>query len=261
MLKHKLLEISSKDRSPQSISTTNYIIDYNNAPYLQGAKRIVVFSIRVPNVEYNIKEDTFNDFGEGINYGNNRFVFTNGGTQTISIPKGQYTVTSLISAIVADPAAIAVGMSIVLNPITYKLEFTTTTPIIYETFESNGSTMAKTLGIMEQTGLLLSYNAPGFTQLNGNSELYIRSNILSDGTHLINSRLEATSILHVIPVNADFLEYVEYRSYQDKLDDVEYLTSRNGKTLQQLDITLLDDSGRIVDLGGLDWTMTIKVYY
>lgn len=257
---HKLIRIDSFERDQSlSESSSDFVLNYNNATALQGIKKVVMKNVEIPNVGYN------------INTTNNVFVFETLAppfTYTITIPAGQYSIGDLIAAIEADASAIAVGLTITLNSLTGKLEFASTTAIQYEPPPSLGgnSPMARTLGLFTSltnipTGEVLSFNAEGFPDLSGNNILYISSQTLSDGSHLVDKLLQAVPVFGIVPITVPFGSIQTYETQHPELDDVEYPSFREGKNIQTIDIKVFDDRGRVVDLGGLDWRMILKVYY
>lgn len=258
MSRHKLLRISSFERDySQSVSSTDFKISFNNAPALQRVKSIIVKNVSIPNVGYNIT-DQKSASGQP---GNNVFVFNILGAPTsITITPGFYNINELIAAIVADPAAVAVGLAITVNSVTGKLEFTSTTAIEYVPLTFNP--MARTLGIINGSGVdVLSYDAEGLPDLSGDNELYIASETLSDGSNLVDAILQAVPVVAMVPIRVPFGSIQHLEVSEAQVDEITYPSVGQGKSIQTMDIKVYNDKGVIIDLQNLEWVMILKIYY
>jgi hypothetical protein len=248
---HKLLRISSLERDlAQSESSSSFRLNFNNASAVQGVKRIVLKNISIPNVGYNI-----------VSTENDTFSFRVATVQKdILVPEGFYSINELITALEADAEAIAVGLSITLNTITGKLQFTSTTPIQYLSAPTNS--MARTLGILQGTvSDVALFDAEGLPDLTGDTELYIASEALSDGANLVDAVLQAVPVLGIVPIRVPFGSIQHIEVSDADVDEVVYLDQDTGKSIQSMDIKVYNDRGKIVNLQGLDWVMILKLYY
>lgn len=247
---HKLIRIASAERNiAQSISSTNFKISFNNAQSLQSVKRIIIKNAVLPNVMYN------------VNSLNNIFTYKIGATPfNITLSVGQYILSDLITAIEAHANALGVGLTILLNNTTKKLEFASTTPITYLTETEN--IMARILGLTSgSVGDVLTFPAPGFPDLSGVQTLYIASEVLSDGSNLIDAVLQAVPVIAVIPINVPYGGFAQYSTEHSDIDHIDYGSQSSGKNIQHIDVRVYDDTGDIVDFQGLDWVMILKIYY
>lgn len=241
----RLLRISSKDRTDSSISKYNFTFATNDYD-LHQAKRIMLKSAIIPNTQYN------------IHIHNNTFRYFIGGVfgTSLVLPVGQYTITTLIDALTA--AAVALGMTIVQDPLTLKLVFTTTTPITYLT-KNQGNFMAGVLGITSEStgGDVGSYSAPGLPNLIGLRHLYIASSTLSNNTSMITDDKQKLSIFADIPIT------VEFGGLQDVDNDsstLDYTSFGARKNISTIDINLIDEHNETVDLNGHDFILVFAIF-
>lgn len=252
MLQHKLFQVSSRDRDLKtSSSTSDFVIQFNNAEHLQMIKSVVVKQVSFPNVFYNISSLD----------GNNTFTYAIAGAPTsVTIPEGQYTVTTFIAAL--DTAAAAIGLTTTHNTLTNKLSFVTTTAIEWLDLE-DGNAMAEVLGITAGGGSgidTLTYSAPGLPSLEGVRNVYIESPQLGE-SNFLRSNGTLTNILCCVPVTVDHLGINHYSSPHSEIDDVESLSRRHGKNISQVNIRVLDHDGHVLNLQGHHITLILKVYY
>jgi hypothetical protein len=250
-LRSKLLRVNSSERPTDSaygFTSSNFRLNFSaNIPDLIKVHSIVMKSCSIPNTEYNINES------------NNTFTFATATVpQTITILKGNYTITTLIAALVADALAIAVGMAITVSAPTGRLEFTFTTNSELLPLAS-GNNMAKTLGLTDPpTGDVALYLAPSLLNLSGLQNIYIVSKVLSGGASFIDPVLSQLAIFNHIQVTEPFGQYVHYTSPEEASDEIFFVADQ---TLNEIDFALFNDRGRNIDLQGLDWNMIVKIYY
>jgi len=252
MIKHKLLQISSRDRDlAASASTSDFIVTLNNSEGLQACKSVVVKAITLPNVFYNISSLD----------GNDKFTYAIAGVPTtITIPEGQYTITTLLSAL--EASASAIGLNATFDGLNYKVSFTTTTAIEFLDL-SQGNGMAEVLGIEINGGSggdVLSFAATGIVSLEGVRNVYVESSILGE-SNLIRSNNTTSSMLAVVPITVPFGATEHYISQHSEIDDVDAVSKRYGKNIQKIDIKLRDHDGHVLSLAGHHVTLIIKIYY
>jgi len=249
-LRSKIMRINSKERdSILSASSSDIVIKYNpNNPTVSQIHSIAFKSCGIPNTVNNI-DDT-----------NNLFLFSSGGVQFgIPLLSGNYNITTLISNLVNSAPAIAVGMNIVVDPITGKLEFSFTTPSKLLPL-SLGNKLATVLGIGEDGSLIdvPLWLAPNLPSLIGLQNIYIACNELSGGDYMLDPFLGQLNVFAHIPVDVGFGLVQHYISPDQDSDLILFPSDRN---LDYLTIKLYDDRGKILDLQGLDWQMILKVFY
>jgi hypothetical protein len=248
-----LLRISSLNKKPESDSNTDFKSNFGNGDVVQVCNKIVVKSIDIPNVFYNLRDDPYS--------AKTSFTYKIAGVPTtITLPEGQYTDTQLIDALKANTTLSALGFDVTISPITYKLTFTTTTAIQYLNLES-GNGMAPVLGILEDSvGDVLSYTATGLMDLSGVQEIYITSPELSDGSSLVTNGGQTFSVLAHIPMTVNFNEIEHWRAFETNLEEILYPSYDSGKSIRDVSIQVRDRHGDILDLHGLHITIILKAY-
>lgn len=248
-LRSKLMRINSKERDMiLSASASNMVIKFDaNNPLISQIHSIVFKSCGIPNAQPN------------IDYTNNIFTYSiNNVVGSITIPSGNYTMATLISTLTSSPQAIAIGMTIVVDPITRRLEFFFTVATRLLSI-SEGNIMATVLGISDgSTADVWSWLSHNLPNLIGLENVYIACNELSGGDYLIDSALGQLNVFTHIPITVPFGTLQHYTSPDQDLDMLLFPSDR---TLDNLTIKLYDDRGKILDLQGLDWQCILKVYY
>ena len=248
-LRSKLIRINSKERdSILSTSSSRMVIKFNsNNPNISQIHSLALKSCSIPNTQYNITAV------------NNIFTFsTLGVPASITLEIGNYTIAGLINALVADAVAVAVGMAIVVDTVTGKLEFTFTTASRLLSF-AEGNIMATVTGIL--TGSLadvLLFQVSGLPSLVGLSNIYISCNELSGGDYMIDAALGQLNIFAHIPVTVAFGNIQHYLTSDQESDMLDFPSDRN---LDSLTIILYNDRGEVLNLEGLEWQMILKVYF
>jgi hypothetical protein len=243
------MRINSKERDTiLSSSASDMVIKFDaNNPTISQIHSIAFKSCGIPNTENN------------IDLTNNSFTFSTGGV-SVSIPllAGNYTINTLIAALVTSAQAIVVGMGIVIDQPTGRLEFSfTTASRLLST--ADGNKLASTLGI--GSGSLIDipvWLAPDLPNLIGLQNIYIACNELSGGDYMIDSALGQLNVFSHVPVSVPFGTIQHYISNDQESDLLLFPADRN---LDQLTIKLYDDRGQIIDLQGLEWQMILKLYY
>lgn len=249
-LRSKLVRINSSSRNKDPVygfSSSDFRLDFNlNIPDLIKVHSIVLKSCSIPNTEYN------------INSSNNTFSFIAGLDETtIVIPYGNYTINTLLATLMDSPQAEFYGMTIQVAQPSGKLQFTTNTNIQLLNAEQ-GNAMAKVLGILTNSPPTSNYIVDGLPNLLGLQNIYIVSQTLSAGIGMIDSGLNQIAVFSQIPMTVPFGSVNHYTSPEEQSDEIFFPSDR---TIGEIDLTLYNDLGRIIDLHGLDWSMIIKIYY
>lgn len=253
-----LVKLSSEDKSPESRSTSDFIVNYNNAPCMSNINKLVVKQITCPNVFYNI-----NDTGYNIeNTGNNVLTIQNETTfivSTIVVPPGNYDADKLRTYL---NTVLPAGLTISLNGTTNKFEFLS----VGDPFAYSEDSLGAYLGIKGTDfpfggGGTLLYAVPNFLNLSGVKELFISSSKMSDGTHLVVSVGNTLPVFATVPINVSFGEYQTYVAPSSPLDEVVFPSNTAGSNLRSIDVRVLDSFGNILDLGGLNIIIIFKAYH
>ena len=260
-MNHNLLRVSSDFKQSNSNSNSDFLVAYNNNPALEHVVRVVMKQADIPNVFYNINETGFNF----TNTGNNILTITNDAAiqSTAIIPIGQYTLSELITEInefLADVAFTNGIVTIAQNPITKKLEFTTSVPA-YK-FSIDQCTILSYLGFAAPS--VYQYNAilvaDSFSNLSGVTEVYLTSQKISDSSNMIVRASTVYPVILIVPMTVDFGEIEHYLSPHDELDDIVYPSSE-GNSIRQVDLQLRDKFSNILDVGTLSLNLIVKVYH
>lgn len=247
-IKTKLIRISSEDRlTDSSSSSSNFKVAFPNVQALSRCVSVILKHASFPNTVYNIKST------------NNTFKYNDGADQTLVIPVGFYSVSQLLTYLGTYGPPILYTQ----DPASYKILFDNavapTNYIIYDS--ANGSTIAPLLGITSNLNIPIggSAYAQNLPSLEGLKHLYVGSKALSKGNNMIfgNARQEV-DILAMLPVTEPFGSIVHYETPHENLEIVNF----DGETnIQNIDITLYNGEGDIIDLNGGFFHMILKVFY
>ena len=268
----RLLRISSKDKSPESPS--KYQITYKtNDNDLHQIRRVVLKSAIIPNSQYNIhhNNNTFY-FNETVPQNNSDEV-TDGvvnehaSIEIISggvvedekdeevgryiIPVGQYTISMLISTL----ENMISGLAITQSPLTNKLTLTYSSP--FSVLVNDKNPLARVLGITEDIENVSTYSCKSLPDLSGLENIYIASQTLSNHSAMICNDKQKQSVFCSVGINVPFGQTMILEEDSISLDYTDFYAPRNISTI---DITLLDENNNVLDLNGLDWVLTFRVY-
>ena len=269
----RLLRISSKDKSPESPS--KYQITYKtNDNDLHQIRRVVLKSAIIPNSQYNIhnnnntfvfvdgilsdvevtvppnNSDEVTDGVVGDEFANIDII--TGGITKYRVPVGQYTITMLIATLENKIS----GLKITQSPLTKKLTLTYGSPFSVPVNE-NINPMAKVLGITEDLDGVSTYSCKSLPDLSGLENVYIASQTSSNHSAMICNDKQKQSIFCSVGINVSFGQTMILEEDTTSLDYTEFYGARNISTI---DITLLDENNHVLDLNGLDWVLTFRVY-
>ena len=252
MSSHCLVRISSAERLPGSVSSSDFRVSFQNVSELARVTSIVVKQVTVPNVEYNIPVPVVARFGiQSADFVN------------IPIPAGQYTMTQLLAVIAAYPIS---GFFItgVQDPATLIVTFQFNNGFYGLGLVSlqDGNTAAPYFGITATTSRNEGPTAcQGLPNLSGPRNFYIASNVLGEGNNLLSPTFPRVGVFACIPLSVPFPGIEHYVCEHETLDRIDYPSQGQGKSLQTIDVRLYDANARIVDLKGLDWSFVLKVYH
>ena len=248
----RTLFISSDDQfAGESASNSDFVVYLKEKIDTQQVRRIIVKSIKVPNVFYNIRDS----FGEV----NNAFVYDAGGVPKESkVTPGQYTLTELLAALKLQmDIDVGAAVTIVENTITHKLTFSTAAITLNIDFgQSSGLNYA--LGFSAATATAISVTAPSTYDISGLTEVFIQSRALAhsngvDGNFGVVPILDSISL-----VDAAFGSYASRETSDSEVNEIRYPRPTN---LSKIDIALVDRVGNVLDIGVSDMSIAIKMYY
>ena len=259
---HNLLRISSDFKQVGfSESNSNFTQCYNNIHANEGVFRVVMKSCDIPNVFYNIDNKGYNF----TNTGNNKFVWVDASNQTQvnTIPRGQYSITQLLSAInliLFSEYTPNGSVKLIYDTITQKIYISNMSGQNFGI--SINSTIAPYLGILSDISPTSNtvYFA-GFPNLAGIQEVYITSQKISDGSNMIVASNTMYPVILNVQMSVPFGSFQHYETNHPEIDDIEYPSISQGTSIRQVDIQLRDRFGNILDLGGLPFNLIVKVYH
>lgn len=261
----KLIVISSEDKDNTSNSNSDFVVSLKESYYTQNIERIMVKDIIVPNVFPNIRGESY------ISSQNNIFRFQDGLgnlSPEVIIPEGQYVISTLgvppandlitvletiYNTTIALPGE---TVSITLDPITNKLNFTFAGGITgYNFADTSVSPLNDVLGIVGPTTASLNFDAQSIPDLGGYPMVYVHSKKLAesngiDGDFGLISLAEAVSL-----VDAPYGSYAYRQNNDDELSSIIYDNPRN---LNRIQITLRDNKGNKLDIGTHKMTIVFK---
>tara|TARA_R110002072_G_scaffold118067_2_gene249248 strand:+ start:1219 stop:2028 length:810 start_codon:yes stop_codon:yes gene_type:complete len=244
--------INSKFRSLGSKSTSDFLYELGETIEVT---QVAIKSVSIVNAEYNIKPS------------NNTFIVSNGITDTtFTIPVGQYNINELITVVENLLTATYGGTNtITLTATTFKLLFSTTTPLKYKI--TRDSPLSRILGlgdlIKPTNGLVYfplavssSVAAPDLPNLVGANNFHILSQTLGQGVGSLLENNDKRPIILTVPVTADFGGVINYEVNEMNLNKRDFGRPIN---IQNIDIKVIDDDNEIVDLGGTDVEIVLQV--
>jgi len=187
-------------------------------------------------------------------------------TVTITIPADNYTSTTLmtlmetllnIELLVVD-ANLALTVTLVANRITFTssgvldmvIGVGVQSSVIDQLLGIGSSDLVDTL--VNPKSLQNSPNLFGVT------DVLITSNTLSDNSGTIETNDKFLSSIGHVPIESIFGEYQIYRCVVPEIESVAY---NRPKSINSFDIQMRDDQGQILDTQGLNWEMTLKLFY
>lgn len=191
---------------------------------------------------------------------------------TTTVPAGQYSITDLAAVLLADfklyPLAAPAAANIVsideISDIDQRLKITTAAG--YELIVWGidfGSTLAPIIGTSitvdsktASTDTTLSHVA----NLYGPSVTYLHSQLLAGRTTLDGDTGGIVSIVKQIPITAGYREMQCYNNDDSGVPDISFPTSRR-KHFSEVDVTLRDQHGRVLDIGAGELEVMWKLYY
>ena len=253
-MNHNLCKITSFNKVGANDTNDDFSVNFENHRSLHQIVKIIVKSVDIPNVFYNI-----NSFGYSLdNLGNNTYRWIDNAsiTQTVVLPVGQYTIAEFITAL----NLLLPDHSYALDPVSKKMVGTAGATITYLD-RSDGNLMATALGIKTSSPAPeLVHTAQNLPQLEGIESVYILSNTAGQ-SNLLSPNSNTFPLLIHIPLTVPFGAIEHYVSPQDKLDSITYPNYSNGISFRKLDIKVVDKYGHRLDLAGHDINIILKIYH
>jgi hypothetical protein len=107
-------------------------------------------------------------------------------------------------------------------------------------------------------GFISPHQMGNASNIFGPKDVMITSSVLSGGFQTIESSGRFLKTIAHIPIVGVYGSYVQYIPQIAELNSVVFPESKN---ISEIDLQVRDDSGRILDLQGLHWEVTLKLYY
>lgn len=247
-MSHKLLHISSRDKSADSASNSDFNVSFSNSDVLQAVKKITLKSVSIPNTVFN------------INQYNNKFTYKIAGSPTsVTMTPGQYSQSEFKTEFETILSGLA--MSIVIDPNTKKIFATTTTPI--EWLDISENDMAEVLGIETGSGGDVTFfNAQHVIALEGLRSVFINSIEAGEGNMISSQNSQQKNTIGIIPMTVGFGFIEHYTTDHSDIDQQDiHRGNPSGRNIQKISIKLRDEKQNIIDLNGHHVELVLKIHY
>lgn len=259
---HLNLIISSKDNSINGVSNP-ITIPLNNIGNNSKIVRIVVKSASIVNNFYNIRDGINNKlyvtgFNDTVPY-----------SAIVTIPEGQYTVTTLLDYLNSTPAFITLGAELSFDVLTNRIITNVLTATTF-TYLYNASGLLPNNKAIEGAyivlGLIYGFNFtyniganrhPNMCDLSGVKNIYVETNFTKMNSMDKNGFRD---IGVIIPLDVPYLSVKAYINQEQQLEIITRDTSYS-QNLSSPSITLLDVDGNILNTQGVNWEMAFKIFY
>ena len=211
---------------------------------LQDESNIINTFITVSNAQIPVSFYTITSTNNTINYTQPQI----GLDRTFTIPVGNYNSTSLISALRNGFQNL---LALSINKLNGKLSFFFDTNTVIE----STSSMKDILGIENDFTCDANTTSvlPFPLNLLGVKKISIKSNSLAI-TSYSSVNFSTSNTLTTIPVDQPAFNMISYVNQSDLNTNI-----LQARTLNTIDITLVDENGNFLDFNNCDWSMTITL--
>lgn len=237
----RLARVASRE-ALRKVSNSEYTIDFGNAfpgSYNRSIVGVSVEGIGFNNVHPNVPEKYSR--------------FQAGGFST-NVPVGYYSVDELLQYLVAEDAALT---SAVVNADGF-VELVFTIPV---TLGPGGRGGWYLLGFPEDVNLQApqtTHTATKLPNLNGLQVAYLHSSVLVDSQHAFDGEGLLVSFMTHIPITVPFGLQQTYDPKQTERPSIAY---EEEVTLRQVNFTLRDHDGDVVDVGQSDMWVVLRLWF
>lgn len=244
-----LLRISAHDRTERELETnSDFTIDIRSQnSELKKVVAVQIINAQIPNVFYNIPD------------GQNTFDFDYGGAQTITLTPGQYDIEQLMDEFNKQmdtiTGQVAGTTTYDFNDITKKLSFTTAATISFDSSKDNP--LIYKLGFSNGSYTGTQFDAPEIINIIGPNTVSIHSPDLSNNVIDYGARSGTVRMICEVPLDKPFGFMCYYRA-QSSSDLIKYKSVRAFNSIRMV---LRDTEGRRLDIGNLDWSITVRCFY
>lgn len=240
------LVINSENRTVGSNSSTDFKINIDN-PINGRYTMIALKGATIPKTWYNVESPL------------NSFTITDSvGLKTVVVPRGNYGINDLISAILLVMNGFSIdSYTLTYSNITGKVTFGSS----FAGFTLNPSLSALSGFLLYQLGFELgvsysglSIESPGVIDISGIKNVYIQidevSKFVRNSTNqLYNFRVQIDKLFGDIVFWGDEAGFHQYFN----------LTGVQISNLRQLSIRLVDEYGRTINNNNRDWSMNLQI--
>lgn len=237
------LFVNSENRS--SGTASNFKTRLNRG--INNIESIKVRSVEIPNSFY------------PVNSNNNTIQFQDNvpNTYSVTLTAGSYTASELLTEIETKMSASLAGFTGgSFDDNTLKFTLTNSTND-FKILDSTTTTAQKLIGLSGDTALGSSWTSDNAVNITGPNYLFIMSNTLSSGRRLAYSDTEERPIFLKVPINCNFSEVImANESFQH---EETHLLYDNQFSMNEIDLQLVDDTYRELDLNGLNWSIEFMV--
>jgi hypothetical protein len=172
----------------------------------------------------------------------------NGTVKQIVIPEGFYDTFSLIAKI----NGLQTDIVFANNANTRKFDITSTNP----SFLLISSTIAPVIGLKQTGTPATSYSCDVFYNLNRTNYIHVISTKLAEPDNLFCSNNKRYAVIASIPVQYGFGFILNLSEDKDTADDNKHISHIN---LSTIDIRLLDDDFKPINLNGSEWSISFNI--
>ena len=251
MSKTKLIRISSRHRTSGTFSNFQVHLGQDHTRDIQNVRAVSLVSAMISNTHYN------------VNINNNSFVYnlTGGGETTGTLPIGQYTTATLITAL----QAVLTDVTITQDTLTNKLNFATTGSATLDFFSEEdrpASTLAPVIGLYTSISLGTTSNTdvdfvPDLSELD---LVNIHTNI-SHGNCITTdtTRSQSSDIMASIPISSVWGVYNVFFENSSSSDNSKIIYD-SPHSLSHIHIRLTDRDNNDITLQH-DTLITLRIYY
>lgn len=237
-----VLYINSSQRT--SGTRENFVIDLGST--IQKVQQAEVISLEIPYTFY------------GLTTNNNTIVWTDNATNTYSatVPPGNYGATSFATALQTAMNTAMAGFTVTYNREFLKFNFQNTTAFRLDLTNTAGTTtMASKIGLTSATALATNVTPAGVIDLAGTRYIFVKSIRLTRPkiTRPFNGNVQ-DDILYKMTVDGSPGDILKEKNAYSNL-----LKYGVRQSIRTLDLQLVDSEGTQLDLGGLDWSITVNL--
>jgi hypothetical protein len=174
--------------------------------------------------------------------------------QTINVPFGNYNAIQLMNTINALFVENTINVSLTFNSSNGKYSFQSSAAFtifsgsIYKVIGLDINSNYN--GLFNATTELYEMTFPYLVNTSGTKNIYIESNFITDNLQTLSNK---NGILKSIPVNVPPYGIIMYNN-NENLE-----TIIKNRDVPYLEISLLDEDGNLIDMNGLDWSISLEI--